>query len=97
MFVGCAAAPDVGAFGHPQRHLAGHFLRPEHKHMAQLRQIRQILGASSHTVISRRLEEEKGIRIRFTTGLVPDEYKDEIAKEEAEHGEFLHIPIKVRL
>ncbi|CAK0758913.1 hypothetical protein CVIRNUC_002657 [Coccomyxa viridis] len=41
-----------------------------------------------------KLEEEKGIRIRFTTGLVPDEYKDEIAKEEAEHGEFLHIPIK---
>ena len=44
-----------------------------------------------------RLEEEKGIRIRFTTGLVPDEYKDEIAKEEAEHGEFLHIPIKVSM
>ena len=28
---------------------------------------------------------------------MPDEYKDEIAKEEAEHGEFLHIPIKVSL
>ena len=43
----------------------------------------------------RRLEEEKGIRIRFTTGLVPDEFKDEIAEEEAKYGEFLRIPIKV--
>ncbi len=42
-----------------------------------------------------RLEEEKGIRIRFTTGLVPDEYKDEIAEEESKYGEFLRIPIKV--
>ena len=42
-----------------------------------------------------RLEEEKGIRIRFTTGLVPDEFKEEIAEEEAKYGEFLRIPIKV--
>ena len=42
-----------------------------------------------------RLEKEKGIRIRFTTGLVPDEYKDEIAEEESKYGEFLRIPIKV--
>ncbi|CAL5227119.1 g10028 [Coccomyxa viridis] len=41
-----------------------------------------------------KLEEEKGIRIRFTTGLVPDEYKDEIAEEESKYGEFLRIPIK---
>ena len=43
-----------------------------------------------------RLEEEKGLRIRFTTGLVPDEYRDEIAEEESKYGEFLRIPIKVR-
>lgn len=42
-----------------------------------------------------RLEEEKGLRIRFTTGLVPDEYRDEIAEEESKYGEFLRIPIKV--
>jgi hypothetical protein len=43
-----------------------------------------------------RLEEEKGLRIRFTTGLVPDEFRDEIAEEESKYGEFLRIPIKVR-
>ena len=46
-------------------------------------------------MLYRRLEEEKGIRIRFTTGLVPDEYKDEIAEEESKYGEFLRIPINV--
>ena len=52
-------------------------------------------GAAPTGLCNCRLEEEKGIRIRFTTGLVPDEYKDEIAEEESKYGEFLRIPIKV--
>ena len=35
------------------------------------------------------------MRIRWTVGIVPDEYKQEIEEEEAKYGKFLHIPIKV--
>lgn len=42
-----------------------------------------------------RLEEQKGMHMRFAIGAVPEEYRQAIAEEEAKHGAFLHIPIQV--
>lgn len=42
-----------------------------------------------------RLEEETGMFVRFAVGEVPGEAREEIDAEQAEHGTFLHIPLKV--
>lgn len=44
----------------------------------------------------RRLEQETGIYIRFAVGEAPEEAREEIAAEQAAHGAFMHIPLRVR-
>jgi galactosylxylosylprotein 3-beta-galactosyltransferase len=35
------------------------------------------------------------MHLRFTIGTVPEEHRQAIQDEEAAHGSFLHIPLKV--
>lgn len=36
------------------------------------------------------------MQLRFAVGEVPEEHREEIAREEASYGNFLHIPMKVQ-
>jgi hypothetical protein len=46
--------------------------------------------------LSCRLEEETGIHMRFAIGAVPEQHRQAISEEEAQHGSFLRIPVQVR-
>jgi hypothetical protein len=36
------------------------------------------------------------MRLQFAVGEVPEEHKQAVQDEEAKHGSFLHLPVKVR-